>query len=62
MATAQVIESFAYASPEKNRLIGTPGLEDSMQYIWDTLEELDYYDLSRQWFDCEGFNGMKIKT
>lgn len=61
MTKAQTIEAFAYASPDKNRLVGTPGLEDSMQYIWDILDDLDYYDLSRQWFDFD-FDGEKIKT
>lgn len=61
MTKAQSIEAFAYASPDKNRLVGTPGLEDSMQYIWDILDDLDYYDLSRQWFDFD-FGGEKIKT
>lgn len=61
MTKAHTIEAFAYASPDKNRLVGTPGLEDSMQYIWDILDDLDYYDISRQWFEFD-FNGEKIKT
>lgn len=61
VTTAQTIEAFAYASPEQNRLVGTPGLEDSMQYIWDTLDDLDYYDLTRQWFEFD-FDGVKTKT
>ncbi|KAK2601352.1 hypothetical protein N8I77_010807 [Diaporthe amygdali] len=48
---AETIEAFAYASPEKNRYIGTAGLESSLQYIWDTLDDLDYYDLTRQSFE-----------
>ncbi|KAG6355393.1 hypothetical protein INS49_003355 [Diaporthe citri] len=48
VSKAQTIEAFAYAYPEKNRLPGTPGFEDTMQYIWDILDDLDYYDLSRQ--------------
>ena len=58
---AQTIESFAYASPEENRFVGTSGLEDSMQYIWETLDDLDYYDLSRQWFEFD-YLGEQIKT
>lgn len=48
---AETIQAFAYASPEKNRYIGTAGLESSLQYIWDTLDDLDYYDLTRQSFE-----------
>lgn len=61
MTKALTIEAFAYASSEQNRLVGTPGLADSMQYIWDTLADLDYYDLSRQWFLFE-LNGKKMKS
>lgn len=61
MVKAHTIESFAYASPEQNRLVGTPGFMDTMQYIWETLEDLDYYDLSRQWFEFD-FNGERIAT
>lgn len=50
MTKAQTIEAFAYASPARNRFVGTPGFDNSMQYIWDTLADLDYYDLERQWF------------
>lgn len=61
MTKALTIESFAYASPDRNRLVGTPGLENSMQYIWDTLADLDYYDLSRQRFSF-GFNGTRVES
>lgn len=50
IAKAETIQSFAYGFPEGNRLIGTPALELSMQWIWDTLDELDYFDLSHQDF------------
>lgn len=58
---AQTIEAFAYASPQKNRLVGTPGLEDTMQYIRETLLDLDYYDLYRQDFELD-YGGRKVKT
>lgn len=61
VSKAQTIEAFAYASPDKNRFIGTQGLDYTMQYIWETLEDLDYYDLSRQWFELE-YLGERIKT
>lgn len=61
MVKAHTIESFAYASPEQNRLVGTPGFEQTMAYILGTLGDLDYYDLYRQWFEFD-FNGERIKT
>ncbi|KAL2289334.1 hypothetical protein FJTKL_02337 [Diaporthe vaccinii] len=30
IAKAETIEAFAYKSPDKNRLVGTPGFEDTM--------------------------------
>lgn len=61
MVKAETIESFAYTSSQKNRFVGTPGLGNSMHYIWDTLEDLDYYDISRQSFEFD-FNGKRIET
>ncbi|KAL1863042.1 hypothetical protein Daus18300_008198 [Diaporthe australafricana] len=49
---AETIQAFAYGFPERNRLIGTPALDLSMQLIWDTLDEFDYFDLSRQDFEA----------
>lgn len=61
MSKAQTIEAFAYASPDKNRFIGTPGFEDTMQYIWDTLDDLNYYNLTRQDFEVN-YGGKITKT
>ncbi|KAK7699592.1 hypothetical protein SLS64_011546 [Diaporthe eres] len=39
IAKAETIEAIAYASPDKNRLVGTPGFEDTMwNIIAETLE------------------------
>lgn len=49
---AQKLEDFAYASEQRNRLIGTPGHNDTINYIYDTLNALDgYYDVELQPFD-----------
>ncbi|KAI3400713.1 hypothetical protein diail_1922 [Diaporthe ilicicola] len=50
---AASIQGLAYATPDRNRLVGTPGLKYSMQYIWDALAELDYYHLFPHCFDFE---------
>jgi aminopeptidase Y len=51
LAGAQQLEDFAYASEERNRLIGSPGHNDTIYWIKDTLESLDgYYNVSLQEF------------
>jgi aminopeptidase Y len=51
LAGAQQLEDFAYASEERNRLIGSPGHNDTIYWIKDTLEGLDgYYNVSLQEF------------
>lgn len=51
LAGAQQLEDFAYASEERNRLIGSPGHNDTIYWIKDTLEALDgYYNVSLQEF------------
>lgn len=50
MAKAQLFEDFAYSTPERNRVVGSPGLNASLQYVVDTLTALDYYDITLQNF------------
>lgn len=40
---AKIIQEFAYASPGKNRFLGTPGLQNTTDYIVSTLNDLNYY-------------------
>src|SRR5690348_5123762 len=48
---AQQLEDFAYASKERNRLIGSPGHNDTVYWLKSTLESLDgYYSVSLQEF------------
>lgn len=48
---AQQLEDFAYASEERNRFIGSPGHNDTVYWLKDTLESLDgYYNVSLQNF------------
>jgi hypothetical protein len=51
LAGAQQLEDFAYASEERNRFIGSPGHNDTVYWLKDTLESLDgYYNVSLQQF------------
>ncbi|KAH7411907.1 hypothetical protein DE146DRAFT_674338 [Phaeosphaeria sp. MPI-PUGE-AT-0046c] len=51
LAGAQQLEDFAYASEERNRFIGSPGHNDTVYWLKDTLESLDgYYNVSLQNF------------
>jgi hypothetical protein len=59
LAGAQQLEDFAYASEERNRFIGTPGHNDTVYWLKDTLESLDgYYNVSLQnFFTVAQLNG-----
>ncbi|TLD08754.1 uncharacterized protein PgNI_07984 [Pyricularia grisea] len=50
MAKAKVLEDCAYATPARNRFVGTTGLDTSLQWVYDTLTALDYYDVKKQKF------------
>jgi hypothetical protein len=51
LAGSQQLEDFAYASAERNRFIGSPGHNDTVYWLKDTLESLDgYYNVSLQQF------------
>ncbi|POS69324.1 aminopeptidase Y [Diaporthe helianthi] len=65
MDVAKEIQRFAYESPEKNRFIGTPGLERTMELVEEFLDEaigykLDYYDISRDYFEFK-YKGKVLK-
>jgi hypothetical protein len=60
IAKAEIIQGFAYASFEKNRFVGTPGLQDTMEYIWDILDE-SYYERATMYFPIE-YEGKTIWT
>jgi hypothetical protein len=59
LAGAQQLEDFAFASDERNRLIGSPGHNDTVHWLKDTLESLDgFYNVSLQNFlTVVQFNG-----
>jgi hypothetical protein len=59
LAGSQQLEDFAYASEERNRLIGNPGHNDTVYWLKDTLESLDgFYNVSLQnFFTVVQFNG-----
>lgn len=44
------MQGFADATPEKNRLVGGAGHIATVNYLYDTLAALDYYDVQRQEF------------
>lgn len=53
VAKGQVFQDIAYATEGRNRVIGSPGHEATVQYLVDTLTALDYYDVSLQPFTVE---------
>ncbi|KAH8726077.1 hypothetical protein GQ44DRAFT_680289 [Phaeosphaeriaceae sp. PMI808] len=51
LAGAQKLEDFAYATSDRNRLIGSPGHKATVAWLKDTLESLDgFYKVSLQEF------------
>ena len=42
------LQSFAYAYPERNRIMGGQAHNDTVTYIYNTLSALDYYDVTLQ--------------
>ncbi|KAG9240208.1 putative leucine aminopeptidase 2 [Calycina marina] len=51
LAKSQLLQDFAYSTLDRNRLIGRPGHEKTIQYLVDTLNATDYYDVSLQPFN-----------
>jgi carboxypeptidase Q len=46
----QILQNFAYATPGRNRVIGSPGHNATINYLVEQLTALDYYDVSVQPF------------
>ncbi|KUJ17171.1 putative leucine aminopeptidase 2 [Mollisia scopiformis] len=44
----RILQDFAYATEGRNRYIGTPGHNATVNYLVDTLDALDYYDVEVQ--------------
>lgn len=42
LAYERTLEGFAYSSATRNRLIGTPGHEETVQYLYNTVSSLGY--------------------
>lgn len=53
---AQQLQDFAYAYPERNRVFGGQGHNDTVNFIAEVLEETGYYDVEIQPF-VELFSG-----
>lgn len=53
---AQQLQNFAYAYPERNRVFGGQGHNDTVNFIAEVLEETGYYDVEIQPF-VELFSG-----
>lgn len=46
-----ILESFAYATPERNRVFGSPGHKSTLNWIYESIKALgDYYDVEFQPF------------
>ncbi|KAF2180249.1 hypothetical protein K469DRAFT_640064 [Zopfia rhizophila CBS 207.26] len=56
---AQALQDFAYAHPERNRLFGGAGHNDTVNYLVEELEALDgYYKVEKQeWHSLAQVNG-----
>ncbi|KAG7091941.1 hypothetical protein E1B28_008333 [Marasmius oreades] len=55
---AKVLQGFAFATPERNRLIGSVAHNQTVQYIHDTLTHLgDHYDVTLQPFSVIAHTG-----
>ncbi|KAF2741942.1 aminopeptidase Y [Sporormia fimetaria CBS 119925] len=50
LAGAQDLQDIAYAYPERNRLMGSRGHNDTVKYLVEQLEALDYYTVEKQKF------------
>lgn len=50
LAKSKALEGFAYATPERNRVFGGPGHNATVNYLYDTVAALGYYDVRFQPF------------
>ncbi|KAH9209276.1 putative leucine aminopeptidase 2 [Leptodontidium sp. 2 PMI_412] len=53
LAKGRTLQGFAYATAERNRYIGSPGHNATVNWLVDTLTATGYYDVSVQPFDVE---------
>lgn len=53
----EILQNFAYATDGRNRYIGTPGHNATVNYLVDTLSALDYYDVEVQPFTVPSASG-----
>lgn len=52
LAKANILQDIAYSTPRKNRAIGTPGHNATVNYLKDTIASFpDYYTVELQAFD-----------
>lgn len=56
VAGSQQLQAFANAHPGGNRVFGSPGHTDTVNFLYDTLQATGYYDVSLQEF-VELFSG-----
>lgn len=48
---AKILEGFAYSTPERNRVFGSPGHNSTLNWIYNSIKALgDYYDVEFQPF------------
>ncbi|KAL8845656.1 MAG: hypothetical protein Q9221_009182 [Calogaya cf. arnoldii] len=51
LAKSRILEGFAYATPERNRVFGSPGHNATVNYLYDQIAAVgDYYDVKLQPF------------
>lgn len=62
-ADAQTLEDFAYSTPERNRVFGSPGHNATVNWLYDELSSLDgYYSVSLQPFEALFSSGNESFT
>ncbi|KAF2462418.1 hypothetical protein BDY21DRAFT_331354 [Lineolata rhizophorae] len=54
---SQTLEDFAYSYPDRNRLAGSEAHNDTVDFLYDTLVALDYYDVYKQPFNLSASMG-----
>lgn len=62
LAGAQILQDFANASPGRNRVFASPGHNATVNYLFDELSALDYYDVSLQPFEALFSDGSESLT
>ena len=48
---ARTLLGFAYATPQRNRLVGNPGHYATLDYIYEMVRATGYYNVSKQSFE-----------